>query len=39
MQGLPETTVTPVCRQGGVVAGVVEMVVGKTWWRKEKKMI
>ena len=39
MQGLPETTVTPVFRQGGVGAGVVEMVVGKTWWRKERKMI
>ena len=37
MQGLPETTVTPVCRQGGVGAGVLEMVVGKTWWRKNKK--
>ena len=34
MQGLPETTVTPVCRQGGVGAGV-----GKTWWRKDRKMI
>jgi len=37
MQGLPETT--PVCEQGGVGVGVVEMVVGKTWWRKERKMI
>ena len=37
MQGLPETT--PVCGQGGVGAGVLEMVVGKTWWRKERKMI
>ena len=34
MQGLPETTVTPVCRQGVVGAGV-----GKTWWRKDRKMI
>ena len=37
MQGLPETT--PVCGHGVVGAGVVEMVVGKTWWRKERKMI
>ena len=35
MQVLPETM--PVCEQGVVGAGVVEMVVGKTWWRKERK--
>ena len=35
MQGKPETT--PVCEQEVVGAGVAEMVVGKTWWRKERK--
>ena len=42
MQVLPET-VPAICGQGDVGAGVVEIVVvgivvGKTWWRKERKI-